>query len=67
MAKADSVVIALSVNGKVRDKIEVDYDTDEKTLEQAALDNEKLKKHIFGKDIIKIITVKNRMVNIVVK
>ena len=67
MAKADSVVIALSVNGKVRDKIEMDYDTDEKTLEQKAMDNEKLKKFIFGKDIIKIITVKNRMVNIVVK
>lgn len=66
LAKADSVVIALSVNGKVRDKLEMDYDTDEKTLEQLALDNEKILKHIHGKNIIKIITVKNRMVNIVV-
>jgi leucyl-tRNA synthetase len=66
LAKADSVVIALSVNGKVRDKLEMDYDTDEKILEQLALDNEKILKHIHGKNIIKIITVKNRMVNIVV-
>src|SRR5690606_40493712 len=67
LAKSDSVVIAFSVNGKMRDKMEMDSDTDEKILEQAALENEKVLKHIFGKNIIKIITVKNRMVNIVVK
>ena len=67
LAKADSVVIAFSVNGKVRGKMEMDYDTDEKTMEQAALDDEKVKKYIIGKDIVKIIVVKNRMVNIVVK
>ena len=66
LAKADSVVIALSVNGKVRDKLEMEADTNEKDLEQAALDNEKIKKHIYGKNILKIIVVKNRMVNIVV-
>ena len=66
-AKADSVTIAFSVNGKVRSKREIDYDSDEKALEQAALDDEKIRKYILGKEIIKIIVVKNRMVNVVVK
>jgi leucyl-tRNA synthetase len=66
-AKADMVTIAFSVNGKVRSKKEIDYDSDEKALEQAALDDEKIRKYIYGKEIVKIIVVKNRMVNIVVK
>jgi leucyl-tRNA synthetase len=67
LAKEDNLVIAFSVNGKVRAKVEIERDTDEKTLEQAALDNESIKKYISGKQIIKIITVINKMVNIVIK
>jgi leucyl-tRNA synthetase len=67
LAKADMVTIAFSVNGKVRSKMEMDYDSDEKTLEQAALDDKKIKKYIFGKEILRIIVVKNRMVNVVAK
>lgn len=64
--KEDSVTIALSVNGKLRDKVEVDFDTSEKDLEQKALDNEKILKHIMGKEVKRIIVVKNKMVNVVV-
>lgn len=64
--KEDSVVIALSVNGKLRDKIEVEFNTSENELEQKALDNEKIIKNIMGKEVKRIIVVKNRMVNIVV-
>jgi leucyl-tRNA synthetase len=67
LAKADSVTIAFSVNGKLRSKMDMDFDTDEKILEQTALTDEKVLKHITGKEIVKIISVKNRMVNIVVK
>ncbi len=67
LAKSDMVTIALSVNGKVRSKKEVDFDTNDKDLEQIALDDESIKRHILGKDIVKIIVVKNRMVNVVVK
>ena len=66
-AKADMVTIAFSVNGKMRSKKEVDFDTTEKDLEQAAMDDATILRHIMGKDIVKIIVVKNRMVNIVVK
>ena len=43
------------------------FDSDEHLLEDEALYNENVKKFILGKQIVKIITVKNKMVNIVVK
>jgi leucyl-tRNA synthetase len=67
LVKEDVVTLIFQVNGKIRSKQEMEFDTDEKTLEDAALDNENVKKHILGKQIVKIITVKNKMVNIVVK
>ncbi|MFA5011912.1 MAG: leucine--tRNA ligase [Ignavibacteria bacterium] len=67
LTKASLITVAFSVNGKVRVKKEVENDLLEKDLEQIALDDESIKKHIFGKDIIKIIIVRNKMVNIVVK
>ena len=47
--------------------MEVDYDTPEDVLEDHALYNENVMKQILGKQIIKVITIKNKMVNIVVK
>ncbi len=67
LTKAEQITVAFSVNGKVRSKRSVDADLSEKDLEQLAFDDDSVKKHIFGKDIVKIIVVKNKMVNIVVK
>lgn len=67
LARADSVVVAFSVNGKVRSKKEVEFGLDEKQLEQLAMDDPVILKHIMGKNIIKVIVVRNKMVNIVVK
>jgi len=67
LAKADMVTIVFSVNGKVRGKQEMQPDLSDKTLEQTALDDANVIKHILGKEVIKIIVVKNKMVNIVVK
>jgi leucyl-tRNA synthetase len=67
LTKADKITIVFSVNGKVRGKKEMDADLPDKELEQAALDDINIKKHLEGKQIIRIITVKNKMVNIVVK
>lgn len=67
LTKADKITVVFSVNGKVRGKKEMDTDLENKELEQAALDDESVRKHIYGKNIVKIIVVKNKMVNIVVK
>jgi leucyl-tRNA synthetase len=65
-AKEDMVTVAFSVNGKVRAKQEIEFNTEDADLQQTALENEMIRKHISGKNIVKIIVVKNRMVNIVV-
>lgn len=67
LTKEDKLTIVFSVNGKVRSKAEMPVDSDEKSLQQAAMDDPVIIKHITGKNILKIITVKNKMVNLVVK
>lgn len=67
LAKADMVTIVFSVNGKVRGRKEMQPDLSDKTLEQEALDDPNVIKHIMGKQVANIIVVKNKMVNIVVK
>ncbi|HPS64963.1 MAG TPA: class I tRNA ligase family protein [Ignavibacteria bacterium] len=67
LTKADKITMVFSVNGKVRGKKDMDADLPDKDLEQAALDDQNIIRHIEGKQIVKIITVKNKMVNIVVR
>ncbi len=63
----DKVQIACSVNGKLRATIEVAPNTDKDELINIAKEQENVKKHIEGHEIIKEIVVPNRIVNIVVK
>ena len=63
----EEVSIAVQVNGKLRDTIKVLQDADKSVLENEALNSEIVKKWVDGKEIVKIITVPNRIVNIVVK
>ena len=60
-----TVKMAVSVNGKLRDTIEVPLDLEQAEVEKIALDSEAVKRHIEGKNIKKIIVVKNKIVNIV--
>lgn len=60
------VKIAASVNGKVRDVLEVDKGTDEATLQSLALALPKIKAYTDGHTIKKVIVVKDRIINIVV-
>ena len=60
------IEIAISVNGKVRDKMIVDLNTSKDELQSQALASEKVKSFIEGKEIRKIIVVPKKLVNIVV-
>ena len=60
-----TVKMAVSVNGKLRDTIEVDVDLADDKVQEIALASEAVKRHIEGKSIKKIIVVKNKIVNIV--
>ena len=63
----DTKEIAVQVNGKVRGTIEINIEDDENSIKEKALDNDNVSKHIEGKDIVKIIVIKGKIVNIVVK
>ncbi len=59
--------IGVQVNGKIRASIKVSIDEDEDVTKDKALNEENVQKHIAGKEIVKIIVLKGRIVNIVVK
>ena len=63
----DTKEIAVQVNGKVRGTIEINIEDNENSIKEKALDNDNVSKHIEGKDIVKIIVIKGKIVNIVVK
>lgn len=63
----DEVEIAIQVNGKIKAKINVASDLDEEGIKAAALADENIVKNTEGKNIIKVIVIKGRLVNIVVK
>lgn len=65
--KEENVTIVVQVNGKVRGKFETKQGSDDESLKEQALDLDSVKRHIEGKEIKKIIVVKGKVVNIVVK
>ena len=67
LLKEDSYVLAVQVNGKVRATIDVNVSDSEDVIKQKAKNAENVQKHIDGKEIVKIIVIKNKIVNIVVR
>ena len=61
------ITIGVQVNGKLRGSINIQLDETEESIKQKALSEENIQKHIDGLQIIKVIVVKNKIVNIVVK
>jgi len=61
------VTIIGQINGKVRSKIEAETDSSDEKLIELMKQDEKIKTYIEGKQIVKEIVVKNKLVNIVVK
>lgn len=67
LAKSSTITLVVQVNGKVKDKIEVDESLDQEEMKQVALNSEKVKALTEGKTIVKTIVVPKKLVNIVVK
>lgn len=65
--KEDNVTYAVSFNGKARFNMTVAAGTDSKEVEQLAISSENSSKWLEGKNIVKVIVVPNKIVNIVVK
>ena len=59
--------IAVQVNGKVRATIMISVDDSEDVIKEKALNAENVKRHLEGREIVKVIVIKGKIVNIVVK
>ena len=65
--KDDVFELVFQVNGKIRDRVEADVNISEDDAKTQALSSEKVKQFTDGKNIIKVVYVKGKLVNIVVK
>lgn len=63
----DEIEIVVQIKGKVRAKLMVAKDLSREDLQKVALENDKIQAEIAGKDVVKVIAVPNKLVNIVVK
>ena len=67
LAKASSITLVVQFNGKVKDKIEVDEALSQEELKAEAMASQKVKELTEGKEIVKVIVVPKKLVNIVVR
>ena len=67
LAREDEIEIPVQINGKLVAVVRVAADTDSKSIEAAALANERVLDRIAGKTVVKVIVVPGRAVNLVVK
>ena len=63
----DSVEIVVQINGKVREKMEVPTGLSKEDFEKTCMAEERVKALIAGKDIVKVVAVPGKLLNIVVK
>ena len=65
--KDDTYEMVVQVNGKLRGKIEVSTDTTKEEMEELAKTIDNVKMYIEGKEIVKVIVIPKKLVNIVIK
>jgi leucyl-tRNA synthetase len=63
--EASSFQLVVQINGKVRGKISLDKGLDQKEIEEAAKSIENIKNNIEGKEIRKVIYIKEKIINFV--
>ena len=67
LARENELEIPVQINGKLVSVVRVPADADSKTIEGAALADEKVQARIAGKTVVKVIVVPRKLVNLVVK
>jgi len=63
----ETVEMVVQINGKVRSKFAVPINMDEDELKKLVLADQNVKRHLDGKQVVKIVVVKNKLVSLVVK
>ncbi len=67
LIKKDKLEIVIQVDGKVRDRLEADFDSSEEKIKEKALESERIKKWIQDKGIKKVLFVPNKLINFILK
>jgi leucyl-tRNA synthetase len=67
LAKEDEIEIPVQINGKLRARIVVSADATEDTVREHALAEEKIKTLMAGKQVVKVIIVPLKLVNVVIR
>jgi leucyl-tRNA synthetase len=67
LAKEDEIEIPVQINGKLRGLIVVPADSSKELIEERALSDQKIKATIAGKQVVKVIFVPGKLINIVVR
>ena len=63
----DKVTVVFQINGRIRDKVQVDRDLGKNALITEARSSENIQKWLIGKEVLKVIAVPNKLVNMVIK
>ena len=66
-ARADEVVVPVQVNGKLRARLTVAADAAEEDLREAALAESAVRSHTAGRTIVRVVLVRGKLVNVVVR
>jgi leucyl-tRNA synthetase len=67
LLERDEVELVIQVNGKLRDRVRADADAPREELEALALASEKIRAHLDGREVVKVVVVPPKLVNIVVR
>ena len=63
----DEIEVVVQINGKIRDKMMISADLTPQQMQEVALESDKIKELIDGKQVVKVIAVPKKLINIVVK
>ena len=61
------VEIAIQINGKIKARINIASDATEELIKETYLNSPEIKAALEGKTLVKVIVIKGRLVNIVIK
>ncbi len=67
LAREETVEFAVQVNGRVRSRIQAPADVPSEKMEELALSDERVRGHIEGRNVIKVIVIPKRLVNVVAR
>ena len=67
MARADEIVVPVQVNGKLRARLTVPAGVVEEDLRAAALAESAVRAHTAGREIVRVVVVRGKLVNVVAR